>query len=250
MEELDRRSFSKASIGSLLTYSLFSSLFEANAWGDEIKPIASDFLKEMQDLSKDVKSHKISQTDWQTKCEAFMAKVNVEDFMKFIDFEKLTKSLKFRDKGERSLSVMFPEVEGLPTKLIYGRQLFALKKGRSVVPHGHYNMATSFLILGGEFHGKHYDRLEDGDDHLIIKPTIDRTFKKGEYSTVSDVKDNVHWFTANSDTGFIFNIHVLNIDPQIKKTGRVYVDPNGEKLSGDRIKAKKMKATEAFHKYG
>lgn len=250
METFDRRTLTKASVGSLLTYSLFSSLFEADAWGDEIKPVAANFLKEMNEISQDVKGHKISQVDWQKKCEDFMAKVDVTEFMKFIDMEKLTKNLKPRKKGERSLTVLFPEVEGLPTRMIYGRQLFALNKGRSVVPHGHYNMATSFLILDGEFHGKHYDRLEDAEDHLIVKPTIDDKFKKGQYSTISDHKDNVHWFKCTSEKGFIFNIHVLNIDPKIKKSGRVYIDPDGEKLSGGRIKAPKMKSTEAHHKYG
>lgn len=250
MDPIDRRKFARISVGSMLTYTLFSSLFEADAWGDEIKPIAANFLKDMNELSQSVKGHKISQTDWQEKCESFMKKVEVDDFMKFIDFEKLTKNLKPRAKGERALGVVFPKVEGLPTKMVYGRQLFALNKGRSVVPHGHYNMATSFLILDGEFHGRHYDRLEDADDHMIVKPTIDATFGRGQYSTISDYKDNVHWFKCKSERGFIFNIHVLNIDPKIKKGGRVYIDPDGEKLSGGRIKAPKMKATEAHHKYG
>ena len=250
METIDRRSFAKMSVGSVLTYTLLSSLFEADAWGDDIKPLAANFLKDVNELSKDVKGHKISQVQWQAKCEAFMKTVEVDEFMKYIDMEKLTKNLKPRKKGERSLTVTFPEVEGLPTKMVYGRQLFALHKGRSVVPHGHYNMATSFLVLGGEFHGRHYDRLEDAEDHMIVKPTIDGTFKRGQYSTVSDYKDNVHWFKCKSDKGFIFNIHVLNIDPKIKKSGRVYIDPDGEKISGGRIKAPKMKAAEAINKYG
>ncbi len=54
-------------------------------------------------------------------------------------------------------------------------------------------MATAFLILQGDFQGKHYDRLEDDKEHMIIRPTIDREFHPGEYSTVTDVKDNVHW---------------------------------------------------------
>ena len=36
----------------------------------------------------------------------------------------------------------------------------------------------------------------------------------------------------------------------IKKNGRVYIDPDGEKLAGGKIKAMKMKSTEAHHKYG
>jgi hypothetical protein len=85
---------------------------------------------------------------------------------------------------------------------------------------------------------------------MIVKPTIDRKFTPGEYSTVSDHKDNVHWFKATSDTGFIFNIHVLGVDPNVKNSGRVYIDPLGEKLSDGRIKADKIKAKDAIAKFG
>ena len=69
-------------------------------------------------------------------------------------------------------------------------------------------MATAFLILKGTFRGRHFDRLEDDGQHMIIRPTIDRGFAVGEHSTVSDYKDNIHWFTATSEPAFIFNIHV------------------------------------------
>ena len=83
---------------------------------------------------------------------------------------------------------------------------------------------------------------------IIIRPTIDRQFGVGECSTVSDDKDNVHWFTAKSDTGYIFNIHVLSVKPG--RTGRVYVDPNSEKLSDGRIRARRLDAQEAYKLYG
>ena len=97
---------------------------------------------------------------------------------------------------------------------MFGKQIFALKKGRSIVPHGHDNMCTGFIVLRGNFVGKHYDRVEDNKDHYLIKPTIDRTFKPGECSTISDHKDNVHWFKAESDAASIFNIHVMGYNPE------------------------------------
>ena len=36
---------------------------------------------------------------------------------------------------------------------------------------------------------------------MLIKPTIDRKFAPGECSTVSDYKDNVHWFQALTRAG-------------------------------------------------
>jgi hypothetical protein len=126
-----------------------------------------------------------------------------------------------------------------------------MKKGRSVVPHGHDNLCTGFIILRGAFTGKHYDRVEDHDDHYLIKPTIDGLFHPGECSTISDHKDNVHWFKADSDTGFIFNIHVMGYNPDNPKhAARVYVDPEGERVAGGLIVAKKMTSAECHRKYG
>jgi hypothetical protein len=215
-----------------------------------MKLLAAKWLKDLNDLSQDVKGAKLKQTDWQAKVTELYDKVDLTDTLKFIDFEKLTADIKLRDQGELSLRAKLPKVEGLPTDLVFGHQVFALGKDRSVVPHGHNNMATAFLILQGNFRGRHFDRLEDDGQHMIIRPTIDRAFAPGEYSPVSDYKDNVHGFTATSERAFIFNIHVMNVDPAKKENGRVYIDPNGEKLSEGRIRARRISAGEVFKLYG
>ena len=73
----------------------------------------------------------------------------------------------------------------------------------------------------------------------------------GEASSISDHKDNVHWFQAKSETAFIFNIHVLNVSPgKGDSTGRIYLDPNGEKLEGGLLRAKRLDHKEAHQLYG
>ncbi len=248
---LSRRQFTQATLGSLLTYSLLETLVTRDAFSAEMRLLAGRWMKDLNDLGESLKGQKLKQTDWQTKVDELFEKVDLADALKFIDFDKLTANLKLRDNGEISLHAKFPQVEGLPTDLVFGHQVFALGQGRSVVPHGHNNMATAFLILKGEFEGKHYDRLEDQEKFMIIRPTIDRHFKPGEHSTVSDYKDNVHWFKATTESAYIFNIHVMNINPDSKqRTGRVYIDPNGEKLSDGRIKARKVSTEEVFRVYG
>lgn len=245
----NRRSFSKNTVGGLLTFTLLESAFAADAFADKIKPVTAQWLKELHELGLDVQGEKLKPVVWQSKTEELFKQVDLPDLLKFLDFKKLSASMKLKDRGEKSSRPKFPEVEGLPTRLVFGHQVFGLKKGRSVVPHGHNNMATAFLVLHGEFHGKHYDRVEEGDDHYIVRPTIDSKFGLGGCSTVSDHKDNVHWFKTLSETGFIFNIHVLNIEDGVR-SGRVYVDPNGEKLAGGLIKARKLKYSEAYKLYG
>ena len=248
METLSRREFQQQALGSLLTWSLLETLFSRNAIADEVKVIAAKWIAELNAMSLDLKGKKLDPLQWQKQVELLLTKVDLPDLLKFIDFEKLTNGIKMQDRGELSLRPTLPKVEGLPTNLVFGNQVFALNKGRSVVPHGHDNMATAFIILKGDFRGRHYDRLEDDKTHMIITPTIDRTFGPGTCSTVTDLKDNVHWFQANSDESFIFNIHVMSVKPGA--TGRIYIDPDGEKLSGGRIKALKINHAEANKLYG
>ncbi len=247
---MDRRDFAKQTLGSLLTFALLETVFHTDALAAAVKPIAAKWLADLNRISEDLKGQKLKQIEWQQQVERLFDQVDLSEFLRFVDFAKLTANMQFRERGERAFRAQFPEVEGLPTKLIYGHQMFALQKDRSVAPHGHDNMATAFLVLQGDFEGKHYDRLEDHEDYMIVKPTIDREFKPGECSTVSDYKDNVHWFKATSETGYIFNIHVMHVDPEIKKSGRIYIDPDGQKLSGGLIKANKLKAAEAFKRFG
>ena len=249
MTDVSRRAFNQQTVGSLLTLSLLETLYATDAFAAEIKPVTARWLAEVDELGRDLKGQKIGEVQWQEKVEGLFSKVELAELLKFIEFDKLIKGLSFRDKGEKTLRPRFPKVEGLPTNLVFGNQMFALKKDRSVVPHGHDNMATAFLVLKGSFQGRHYDRLEDTKDHMIIKPTIDQSFTVGQYSSVSDKKDNVHWFKATSETGFIFNIHILGVT-EGRRTKRVYVDPNGEKLAGGKIRGRRIGASEAYRLYG
>jgi hypothetical protein len=251
MPSLSRREFARQTLGSILAYSLIETLAECDAFADAAKPATLKWLQEVNTLGWDLKEQHLSQVEWQKKVEELYSRADVADFLRLIDFDKLTKNLEFPEKGARSLQFRFPRVEGIPEKQAWGKQIFAMKKGRSVVPHGHNNMATAFLILKGDFRGRHYDRIEDEKEHMLIRPTIDRTFKVGECSTVSDDKDNVHWFESLGETGFIFNIHVMGVNPKnVEPTGRLYVDPVGEKLSGGLIRARRIDHEEAEKLYG
>lgn len=246
-----RRAFNRQALGSLATLSLLESLFRLDAFADEVKPITSKWLTDLHQLGTDLKGQKLKQTEWQEKVEELYSQVDLADVLKLIDFDRLTDGIKFQDSGALSLRPQFPEIEGLPKELVFGKQVFALKKDRSVVPHGHNNMATAFLILKGELHGRHYDRVKDEPEHFIIKPTIDRMFKPGECSTVSDFKDNVHWFKAITEPSFIFNIHVMDVNSDNQEpTGRLYLDPNGEALQDDLIRARRIDHEEAHKLYG
>jgi len=246
-----RRSFNKKMLNSLVAYGLIETLFRQDLFGDTVKPLIHQWLADLNTLGEDLKGHKLKDIEFQTKLEELYKRVDLAELIKLIDLDGLTQKVRYPHQGAANLGIDLSKVEGLPGKLVFGKQIFAMKKGRSVVPHGHDNMCTGFIILRGDFIGKHYDRVEDHADHYLIKPTIDRLFKPSECSTISDHKDNVHWFKAASDAGFIFNIHVMGYNPENPKTAaRIYVDPEGERVAGGLILAKKMTSAQCHKKYG
>lgn len=246
-----RRDFNRQALNSLLTFSLLEAISNHDLWADEVRPTVNAWLTDVNQLGLDLKGEKLEQVAWQKKIEELMARVSMSELLSLLDFDRLTSSVSFAERGERSLRVNLPKVEGLPTEFCFGKQIFALRKDRSVVPHGHNNMATAFLILKGDLRGRHYDRIGDERGYMLIRPTVDRTFTPGECSTVSDYKDNVHWFQALSEPAFIFNLHVMDVRPgSTLPTTRVYVDPQGEKLADGVTRARVISYKEANQLYG
>ena len=248
---ISRRDFTGNALKSLTTLVLIEGLWSRRLLGNDVRPIIDAWFKELTAISNDVHDHRQTDIAFQQSLEHLYERVDLGALLKTLDFDRLAAGVNFPAKGAKSLPVDFSQVAGLPVKLPFGGQIFAMRKGRSVVPHGHDNMATGFLVVKGNFRGRHYDRVEDHPDHYLIRPTIDRAFRPGECSTISDHKDNVHWFTAEGETGFLFNIHVMETNPENpRRPGRVYVDPMGEKLAGGLIKAPKISYGKVNQLYG
>lgn len=246
-----RREFSRHALQSLTALALIDGLAAHRLFGADVQPLLDAWFKELDTITHDIHDHKTKDVEFQKSLENLYSRVDLPTLLKTLDFDRMAAGVNYPAVGAKSLPVDFKNVAGISKNLVYGRQIFAMNKGRSIIPHGHDNMATGFLILKGSLRGRHYDRVEDHDDHYIIRPTIDRTFTPGEYSTISDHKDNVHWFTAETDHAFVFNIHVNGTDPDNDRTpGRVYVDPLGEKLSGGLVKAARITYGTANKLYG
>ncbi len=245
-----RREFGSQILGSLVAYGLIETLWSRDLLADSVKPTIGDWLKDLITMTNDLRGRKLTDLEFQTKMEELYKRIDLKTLSTFVKLDDIEKKSKLPDNGAASLGIDLSTVEGLP-EVRFGRQIFGCKKGRSIVPHGHSNMCTGFIVLKGEWHGRHYDRVETHAEHFIIKPTIDRAFKAGDLSTISDHKDNIHWFEAKSETAYIFNVHVTGYDPKIDgNSGRLYVDPDGEKLSGGLVKAAKMTSALCHKKYG
>lgn len=252
MELLSRRNFTGQMLGSVMTFSLVETLCRGGALAKGVAPIAKHWLTEVEELSRAMAEQKASQIEWQRKLAELFARVELKDLLRDINFERLSKTIKFPDDHEGVVATKPPHAVGLSEELSFSTFIYGMRKGRAIVPHCHRNMTSMHMPIGGELHGWHYERLRDEPEHLIIKPTLDRALKLGEVTTISDEKDNVHWFKATSDAAFTFNIGVYGIDPAVKTTGRqFYLDPMGaEKLSDGSLRVRHLSTKEAYRLYG
>ena len=251
MEKLSRRDFIQNSLGSLLAFSLVNSLCQAQVLTGSVKSAAHKWILEMEQVTKSLRDSKIKQAEWQQQIESLLARVDLKDLLRAIDYDRLAKIAVFPEDHESAENVDFSQIEGLPAELSFNPYFYAMKKGVAIVPHGHRNMTSMHMVLKGDSHGWQYDRVSDEAGHLIIKPTIDKLLVPGDVSTVSDERDNIHWFKAMSEPVFMFNIGVFGVKPKDSFTGRDYIDPtNGEKLKGGLIRARRIEKEEAYKLYG
>ena len=173
-----RREFHAKLIGSAITFGLIEMLWARDLFADPAKPTIAKWMKELVEITTDLKGQKLTDLQFQTKMEDLYKRVDLTALCNLIKLDEVEKK-PLPSSGAANFGFDLSKVEGLPASVGFGKQIFGCKKGRSIVPHGHANMCTGFIILKGEWHGRHYDRLETKADHYIIKPTIDKTFKPG-----------------------------------------------------------------------
>jgi hypothetical protein len=251
METVSRRAFTRDFLRSLLTASLLTGLSKAGVLSMAISAFVRPWIVEMERLTKSMKAGATSQREWQRGIEELLSAVDLSDVLGAIDYDALVRQVKWRERHESVLDIDLPKREGMKDDLTFDPFFYAMRKGVAIVPHGHQNMATMHMVLAGQAHARHYDRVSSDSSCLVIKPASDDMAGPGHVSTISDENTNIHWFRAESETVFMFNIGVFSIDRGKSVTGREYINPlGGEKLEGGLIRARRMTDAEAYRLYG
>lgn len=246
---MDRREATKGILATVTSFALIDSLFAYDALGNNIKPIANHWALKLNEFCSDLKTDAITTLQWQEKIEELYNKVELEDILRFIDFKNLIKGFKYPDLGVSTKPVKFPKLEGLPEKTVFIKSVFGMKKDRAIIPHGHSNMASAHLVLSGEMRLRHYEKIQKDRQNLIIKPTIDRIAKRGDSSSISDEKDNIHWFISNTQTSFTFDVIMLDLNNKNYDIHNLDIYES-EDLKNGTLKVPILDVQTALKKYG
>jgi hypothetical protein len=107
------------------------------------------------------------------------------------------------------------------------------------------------FMLAGKARVRHFDRVESTDTHMLIRATSDAVAGPGDVSSISDDRNNIHWFQGLTEYVFMFNIGVYQINSSAPFGERDYVDPLGaEPAANGTLRAARMGRSEAYAKYG
>src|SRR4051812_14744680 len=100
-----RREFTRHALQSLTALALIDGLSAHRLFGDDVKPIVDDWLKELDRISRDAKDDKIKDTEYQSALEGLYRRVDLPSLLKTLDFERIAKGVNYKPRGETSLPV-------------------------------------------------------------------------------------------------------------------------------------------------
>jgi hypothetical protein len=259
--DLSRREFGKCALSSLAGVAFLQTIVSGcGAAGPTLErvssavaPKAAEVVRHwsmgLVEMASDLKSGRITALDWQDQVERLFGRIELQELLGFIDFERLKVQLELPDAGVSTRGVAFPRIEGIPENTSFVKKIFGMRKGRAIVPHGHSNMASAHLILSGEMMLRHYEKIGDDGDRLIVRPSIEKVVTPGDSSSISDERDNVHWFVAESDQAYTFDVIVLDLNEAQYEIHNLDMNSASKTGNGD-LSVPKIDVRTALRKYG
>ncbi len=207
------------------------------------------WVSDLQDLVNYVRNETVTIDEWRTGLETLFTHVPLKDLLLDIDFDRLRERTSFAQYGVKKLRVNLDDDK--PLTLRFNPILFAIGKGRAIVPHGHANMLSAHILLSGQLHLRQYDQLERSSTALLIRPSDEKIIFPGEISSIGLKKDNVHWFVAERDS-YALDVIVSGLDEMEKKRYEVFnLDMRlAEANQNGTLLAPRIGVKEALAKYG
>jgi hypothetical protein len=246
---LNRRELIQSLLGTVASYSLLGTLFARDAFSSAVRPITDRWVKDLNEMSRDLSAGRITPIQWQAKTAELYRRIETAELLAAVDFDKLTAGFEYPDLGVSTRRVEFPRLGGLPRDVAFLGKVFGMSRDRAIIPHGHKNMVSCHYVLKGEFRLRQYDKVEETEHHMVIVPTVDEVARTGSFSSISDDRNNVHWLRATTETAFTFDVLVLDLKGKPADVNNI--DPyDAEKVSGNRLRVRKLSVDEALHKYG
>jgi hypothetical protein len=248
---MNRRTFLHATLTGMASVAMFSRAIASGSIDGTIAEPARQWLREVAAATQGVRGATLSQREWQRAISALFDRVPLPDILAAVDFERLAGALVLPDDRAGTIDPRLPDIEGLPRWPGCGLRLFGMQQGRAIVPHGHANMMSAHLVVHGQVHVRHYDRIDEDAGTLWLRPTIDQLSSPGDGTTVSDDQDNVHWLVARSPKAWTLDFIAVDLDRSRATRWGDFVDLRAASAAPDgTLRAPRLDFQSAIARYG
>ena len=188
---------------------------------------------------------RIAEEKFREDLDAFYAQMDAESCKRDIDLagkaERLNRPGGYKTDilgltGESSGSVS-------PSRLnLWGRRFRLLRNlgirsdvlivraGGQIPPHGHTRVVSGFYVMDGKVAIRHYDRVQEFPEHVLLRKVIDTELGPGGYTTNSEYHHNIHWLLGLAPVSYLFRFTVTGVpvrpfSSSTREDSRIYVDP-------------------------
>jgi len=208
-----------------------------------------DWLRRADALTELLRGEAVSVADWREGLDRLFAEVSLADIVRDTDFERLRAETEFAERGVATVTLKL--ATDTIRRLTFHPKIFAVGRGRAIIPHGHAGLVSAHLTLTGAFHLRQYDQVSRDTEALVIRPSIDRMTYPGDLASIGMVRDNVHWFIAEAPSHTLDMI-VTGLDDDLGQEYDIYnldMDEAVAQADGTLI-APRMDVGDALEKYG
>lgn len=224
------------------------------AYAASVAPHIDRWRIEWETLARDFRADSLTLTQWRVAIEDLNRRLPLEDFLHLVDFENVQSRLLALGHGEHFERNNLPTISGV--RRPFSSTIFSVSAGVQVAPHAHNNQVTAHMLVRGQLHTRTFERLRDVEGAITIMPTRDELLGVGTTVTMSPESENVHWFVAQREPAFSFQISA-GTPPSLSTShinteqpgGRVYLDLRGKPESDGSIVARVIDPAESERIY-
>ncbi len=253
--ENSRRQFLFGSIQMAAWYGVFQLGTSRKAWAKSIRLTARQWADQIVQVASDATAGRLSGEEWQSAIEGLHTRIPLADLIKALDVDRIvgeTKQSKERLAVVQDVPIPLTQKQ---TDKTFGHKLFVYRRGDSTPPHAHNHLVCAHLTLRGNIRARTFNRLQDLERSILLQPTSDRSVGPGHTVSMSDARDNVHWFEGIADVSVTFDVPVGPITPK-KKYGhpaqvwsQIYLDPTVPARGDGNIDAPLISFDDAVRKF-
>lgn len=246
---MDRRAFLSDLAGASALLLLVGQPAAAEAFAGSAAAKFKDLLKRSDELTGLLRAEALTDAEWRAGLDDLFRQLPLDDLLSAIEFERLRTETGYAEKGVSTARLRGND--GSVRTLNFFSKVFAIDTGRAIIPHGHANMVSAHMILGGRMRLRQYDQLERGYRDMLVRPSIDRVAGAGELSSIGVAQENVHWFLAETPSHTLDFI-VTGLEPDAEPSYDIFnLDMDAARADhAGNLRVPILDVETALHKYG